>query len=524
MTRRNNQRSSGWQARLNRGLAKAFPVTLVLMALAAGAHGATLSVANNGIDSGACGTTVSPCRSISQAIINAAAGDEIVVGPGRYGDLNADSIIGSGGDEKGAPGCSCLIAVNKSVIIRSTHGAAATSIDARSVLVLQTVLITADGVEFGRPGQGFSVTYPLDNTDPYPSGITINSNNVFVRGNQVVGFFNGRGIGITTACTTGAGNIEDNQVMGWSIGIQPLCGTKTVSRNVVSFNGYGILAYTNSPVTDNIALGNSSTGVYITGNSGSGNIAAGNATGIAGNLNGVLSGNAALGNLTGIEAGETLLSAVGNNVIGNQCGLRHFGFTTVLATNNYWGAASGPGPDPADAVCSGLATTSPFAATPFNIANPLPAPSVYRIHAGGASYTSSIGTHWIGDSYFNTGTTVSTAAAIANTTDDPLYQTQRTDPAAAPELRYTIAVANGTYTVKLFFAEIVATAAGQRVFNVNIDGTAALTNFDIFAAAAGANKAVAKAFTATATTGTITIDFVHVTGDPMVAAIEVLPQ
>jgi hypothetical protein len=499
-------------------------VTLVLIALAAGAHGATLNVANNGQDSGACGATASPCRSISQAIINAAAGDEIVVGPGRYGDLNADSIIGSGGDEKGAPGCSCLIAVNKSVIIRSTHGAAATSIDARSVLVFQTVLITADGVEFGRPGQGFTVTYPLDNTDPYPGGINVNANEVSVRGNLVVGFFNGRGAGISTFCTTGGGHIEDNQVMGWSIGIQPLCGTKNVSRNAVSFNGYGILAYTNAPVTDNILLGNSGTGIHIAGNRASGNFAAGNATGLASNLGGTLSGNAVLGNLIGIDADSDALSVSGNNIIGNQCGLRKEGFPTEDARNNFWGAASGPGPDPADGVCYGLSVTSPFATTPFNIANPLPAPSLYRIHAGGPSYTSSNGTHWIADSYFNTGTTVTTAAAIANTTDDPLYQTQRTDPAAAPELRYTIAVANGTYTVKLLFAEIVATAAGQRVFNVHIDGTAVLTNFDIFAAAGAANKAVAKAFNATVTNGTLTIDFVHVTGDPLIAAIEVLPQ
>jgi hypothetical protein len=78
--------------------------------------------------------------------------------------------------------------------------------------------------------------------------------------------------------------------------------------------------------------------------------------------------------------------------------------------------------------------------------------------------------------------------------------------------------------VKLLFAEIVATAAGQRVFNVHIDGTAVLTNFDIFAAAGAANRAVTKAFNAAVTNGTLTIDFVHVTGDPLIAAIEVLPQ
>ena len=37
----------------------------------------------------------------------------------------------------------------------------------------------------------------------------------------------------------------------------------------------------------------------------------------------------------------------------------------------------------------------------------------------------------------------------------------------------------GKYQVKLHFAEIVATGAGQRLFHVQIEGTNVLTNFDI---------------------------------------------
>ena len=54
------------------------------------------------------------------------------------------------------------------------------------------------------------------------------------------------------------------------------------------------------------------------------------------------------------------------------------------------------------------------------------------------------------------------------------------------------------YTVRLHFAEIYWTAAGQRRFNVAINGTQVLTNFDIFATA-GANKALVRDFSATPT-------------------------
>ena len=54
---------------------------------------------------------------------------------------------------------------------------------------------------------------------------------------------------------------------------------------------------------------------------------------------------------------------------------------------------------------------------------------------------------------------------------------------------YTIPnlTAGSNYTVVLFFAELYWTGAGDRAFNVAINGTQVLTNFDIFAAAGGWN-------------------------------------
>ena len=54
------------------------------------------------------------------------------------------------------------------------------------------------------------------------------------------------------------------------------------------------------------------------------------------------------------------------------------------------------------------------------------------------------------------------------------------------------------YTVRLDFCENIATAVGDPVFNVAINGAPVLTNFDIFAAAGGAFKALTRQFNATA--------------------------
>ena len=55
--------------------------------------------ANNGMDTLGYGTETLPCRSINRALSIAAAGDTVLVGPGRYGDLNENGIFGETGEE-----------------------------------------------------------------------------------------------------------------------------------------------------------------------------------------------------------------------------------------------------------------------------------------------------------------------------------------------------------------------------------------------------------------------------------------
>jgi Malectin domain len=112
-----------------------------------------------------------------------------------------------------------------------------------------------------------------------------------------------------------------------------------------------------------------------------------------------------------------------------------------------------------------------------------------------------------------------TTAGVANAAPMAVYQSER-----AGTFTYTIPglVAGSSHTVLLHFAEFYWTAAGKRVFNVAINGTTVLSNFDIYATA-GANKALVEQFTATAnSSGQIVISFTNGTADqPKASGIEI---
>ena len=144
-----------------------------------------------------------------------------------------------------------------------------------------------------------------------------------------------------------------------------------------------------------------------------------------------------------------------------------------------------------------------------------------RVHSGGGAFTDpATGNVWSADTGFSGGNAFSTTSTVtdkANPSQAPLYQTQRFG-----NFQYQFAVPSGAYTVNLKFAEFWWTGAGQRIFNVAINGQPVLSNFDVFAAAGGALVAVDKAFAVTATSA-ITIQFTSVLDFASVNAIEILP-
>lgn len=347
---------------------------VVFLALVTSAHGHSLYVASNGIDGPGCGAKKSPCRSISRAAnINAADGDKIIVGPGSYGDLNGNGTLDdSPGEENGAFGCVLLI--GRPVTILSSDGAAATIIDGRLDDTSCNVGILA-GVQFGSPGKGFLVT---NTASASGAGIVVNATNVKVRGNQIIATGMGSstfgvggpgtfsGIGIQTVDAAQTILIEGNQVIGWQVGIYPLGAGKTVRKNVLALNNAGLVGATAGIITGNVALVNG--------------------VGIGLGLAASCVGNAVYGNLfAGLTVNATPFTGVleKNNFIGNgslansgtpNCGLYPVGPIpgAVVAMNNYWGTALGPGPDPGDVTCSaGATTTAPFATKPFKVKAPI---------------------------------------------------------------------------------------------------------------------------------------------------------
>jgi outer membrane protein assembly factor BamB len=149
-----------------------------------------------------------------------------------------------------------------------------------------------------------------------------------------------------------------------------------------------------------------------------------------------------------------------------------------------------------------------------------PPPGTIRVNAGGPAYVDSQSNSWSADCCNDGGMTYANAVPIAGTSDPALYQSQRWNTGP---FTYTFSgLAAGSYQVTLKFAEIAYLGPGQRQFNVAINGTQVLTNFDI-AAQVGFNTALDRTFNVTVgSAGQIAIAFTRGAADnPIVNAIQV---
>jgi parallel beta-helix repeat protein len=384
--------------------------------------GNTLWVANDGVDSVRCGNRAFPCRSISQAMENAANGDTIAVGAGLYGDLNGDGDFKDAGEEHLADssvGGTCIVCVTKSLTILSLHGAGITVIDAangkrpdptsQSGIVAAVVAIDTDTVTFGGPNSGFTVTGSAN------VGIAVHAvTNVRLTGNAARGN-GGAGFRIQASDSTQGedaivGNLATGNAAGFVISrdetrnlkelmyvsgntaagnsadgftLSGCCIQFELIANTASNNGVGIrLDGVGFLIQNNTVTANQHQGIHVS-------------TGLGGSGLAIL-GNTIVGNRgPGIQLnpdaqGNTIER---NNIFGNwgteivdgpnpggtaNCGVVNTGFaqlppSRIDATNNFWGSPSGPGKDPADNAgpgCDfngGTTIVKPFATTLFPI-------------------------------------------------------------------------------------------------------------------------------------------------------------
>ena len=139
--------------------------------------------------------------------------------------------------------------------------------------------------------------------------------------------------------------------------------------------------------------------------------------------------------------------------------------------------------------------------------------TVFAVNSAGAQYKSVAGDTYLADTKFTGGSTNSTTAAISGTSDGTLYQSERYG-----NFSYNVPVANGNYLVTLKFAEIYFTAAGQRVFNVTVNGQTAASNLDVYAKV-GKNAAYDLVVPVSVTNGAISINFASVVNYAKVGAI-----
>ena len=128
-------------------------------------------------------------------------------------------------------------------------------------------------------------------------------------------------------------------------------------------------------------------------------------------------------------------------------------------------------------------------------------PYLYRVNAGGPTIAANdCGPDWSGDpdadnplrnSGSNTadwGSNGTQNGSVPATTPAGVFSTERWDPGDDPEMAWDFPVPNGTNVqVRLYFINQYdgTSQVGQRVFNVSIDGTTVLPNFDIVADTGG---------------------------------------
>ena len=157
----------------------------------------------------------------------------------------------------------------------------------------------------------------------------------------------------------------------------------------------------------------------------------------------------------------------------------------------------------------------------LSAAEPATAKSAIRIKAGATKpLTDETGTVWEADRGFDGGDTIARPEIeIANTKTPSLYRAERYSMKG-----FTQPLPNGSYVVKLHFAETFEGVSGprERVFSFNVEGKE-FKDFDVYVKAGGAGRAYIETVPIEIKDGKLDITFTTNIENPQINAIEILP-
>lgn len=146
-----------------------------------------------------------------------------------------------------------------------------------------------------------------------------------------------------------------------------------------------------------------------------------------------------------------------------------------------------------------------------------------RVNMSGPRYVQTDGTVWMPGSYSYGGqdgvTTDTIDVSAPGAADETIYKTWRDYVSGVH-----VPLQNGTYTVKLHFADFWGGAAPDgRNFDINFENGQLVENaFNIYEAAGGNGKAVVKTYAVTVNDNQLDIDFTAIKGSVMLSAMEVI--
>jgi hypothetical protein len=148
----------------------------------------------------------------------------------------------------------------------------------------------------------------------------------------------------------------------------------------------------------------------------------------------------------------------------------------------------------------------------YSFLQPRASPAIY-LNAGGPS-VSFDGISWTSDESYQIDSLGVYRRDVS--VDNPVYSTERFG-----NMLYTFEVPNGVYAVILKFAEIFSTSAGQRVFNVSINGVEVISQLDLFEKA-GFGVPYDVTFPITVANQNITIQFFSIKDNAKINAIQII--